>query len=191
MGDLPEPVLLPPRPSPVLSLLTGAGVATLASLGVGWFLTQPHLPVPASVADRAVAVDAAKMTGFLRPFDPVFLDLNGGENWSMVALPDAEKKRLREDLANKRLRLVAVTVWDTDDEDGDRVRVDSAGYSEEITLRNARRDVIVPVGVGEPVRVTAILDGGGGGVTLGAQTELGPIHLPPLRVGQYVEVAAP
>jgi hypothetical protein len=163
----------------------------LASLGFGWFLTQPPLPVPASVADRAVAIDPAKMTGFLRPFDAIFLDLNGGENWSMVALPDAEKKRLREDLANKRLRLVAVAVWDSDDEDGDRVRIDSAGYSEEITLRNARRDVIVPVGAGDPVRITAVLDGGGGGVTLGAQTEFGPIHLPPLRVGQYVEVTAP
>jgi len=191
MADLPEPVLLPPRPLPLPSLLTGAGVTTLVALGIGWFLTQPPALAPSGVADRAVAVDPAKMTGLLRPFDPTLLDLNGGDNWRMVALPDAERERLREAIANKRVRLAVVTVWDTDDEDGDRVRVDSAGYSEEITLRNAKRDVFVPTAPGEPVRITAILDGGGGGVTLGAQTALGPIILPPLRVGQYVEAIVP
>jgi len=191
MGDLPEPVLLPPRPSPLPPLLTGAGIATLAALGVGWFLTQPPALPPPGVADRAVTIDPAKMTGFLRPFDPALLDLNNGENWRMVAFSDAERKRLREDVANKRVHLAVFTVWDTEDEDGDRVRVDSGGYSEDLTLRNARRDVFVPTTPGEPVRITAILDGGGGGVTLGAQTALGPIILPPLRVGQYVEAIVP
>ena len=191
MGDLPEPVLLPPRPSPIPSLLTGAGLAALAALGAVWFLTRSPAPTPASFADHAVAVDPAKMTGFLRPFDPVYLDLNGGESWSMVALPDAERKRLRDDVANKRMRLGVITVWDNDVADGDQLRFDSAGYSQVVTLLNEKQNVIVPVAPGEPVRITVVYDPGGGGVNPGAQTALGPLRLPTLNVGQYFEAIAP
>jgi hypothetical protein len=43
---------------------------------------------------------------------------------------------------------------------------------------------------GGTVSIRAVRDGGGGGVTLGVSTVIGPVPLPSLAPGQIVEIPA-
>jgi hypothetical protein len=65
------------------------------------------------------------------------------------------------------LRLAWVTLWDTDAEDGDVVRLDSAGYSRTVTLAKKPVTFAVPVPEDGIIKVTGIRDGEGGGITVG------------------------
>jgi hypothetical protein len=70
--------------------------------------------------------------------------------------------------AEKRpLRLAWITLWDTDVQDGDVVRLDSEGYSRTITLTKSGETFAVPVPANGIVTVTGIKDGDGGGITVG------------------------
>jgi len=108
-----------------------------------------------------------------------------------LKLSSAEKRRLKDELERKRVRIALVTVWDNWDEDGDTVEITGAGFSQEFELRHRKQSFFVPIIPGSNVRIRAVKDGGGGNVTLGLQTVLGPVLLPPLGVGEIVEVPTP
>jgi hypothetical protein len=48
----------------------------------------------------------------------------------------------------------------------------------------------LPLQPGGTVSIRAVRDGGGGGVTLGVSTVIGPVPLPSLAPGQIVEIPA-
>jgi hypothetical protein len=69
--------------------------------------------------------------------------------------------------AIRRLQLVWITLWDTDVEDGDVVRIDSEGYSRTVRLTKKGDTFAVPVPIKGEIKVTGVKDGDGGGITVG------------------------
>jgi hypothetical protein len=81
-------------------------------------------------------------------------------------------------------RLAWVTLWDTDAEDGDAVRIDSQGYSRTVTLTKQPVTFAVPVPLDGVVKVTGIRDGEGGGITVGFASGASRAAFPIMSVGQ-------
>lgn len=71
------------------------------------------------------------------------------------------------------LRLAWITLWDTDVEDGDVVRIDSQGYSRTVVLKKVPATFAIPIPVSGTINVTGIRDGDGGGITVGVAS--GPV----------------
>jgi hypothetical protein len=82
------------------------------------------------------------------------------------------------------LRLAWVTLWDTDAEDGDVVRLDSEGYSRTVTLAKKPVTFAVPVPRDGIIKVTGIRDGEGGGITVGLASGASQAVFPIMSEGQ-------
>jgi hypothetical protein len=82
--------------------------------------------------------------------------------------------------------LVWVHLWDSDVEDGDVVRVDSAGYSRTVTLTRSGITFAVPVSASGQIRIAGIRDGDGGGITVGLGSGSTQAILPVMSVGQVL-----
>src|SRR5262249_13903055 len=106
-----------------------------------------------------------------------------------LKMPEAEKQRVAEKLADGSVRLAAVTVWDTMDEDGDVIEISAAGFSQQVTIMHKPATFFVPLRPGGSVTMKAVHDGYGG-VTLGVSTITGSLPLPRLAVGQSLEIPA-
>ncbi|HEY8025050.1 MAG TPA: hypothetical protein VIF60_10820 [Burkholderiaceae bacterium] len=65
------------------------------------------------------------------------------------------------------VQLAWITLWDTDAEDGDVVRIDSQGYSRTVVLKKQPLTFAVPVPKNGVINVTGVRDGDGGGITVG------------------------
>jgi hypothetical protein len=116
---------------------------------------------------------------------------------AMQLAPDA-KRSLLADLATpspmpsknaapaNRLRLAWVTLWDTDVEDGDVVRIDSQGYSRTVVLKKLPTTFAVPVPADGVIHVTGIRDGDGGGITVGLASGASKAVFPVMSEGQVL-----
>ena len=82
------------------------------------------------------------------------------------------------------LRLAWVTLWDTDAEDGDAVRIDSGAFSRTVTLSKQPLTIAIPVPPNSVVKVTGIRDGEGGGITVGFASGGARAVFPIMSVGQ-------
>jgi hypothetical protein len=82
------------------------------------------------------------------------------------------------------LRLAWITLWDTDVEDGDAVRIDSEGYSRTITLTKRGSTFAVPIPANGVITVTGIRDGDGGGITVGLASGSVKAIFPIMSTGQ-------
>jgi hypothetical protein len=82
------------------------------------------------------------------------------------------------------VRLAWVTLWDTDAEDGDVVRLDSDGYSRTVTLAKKTVRFAVPVPRDGIINVTGIRDGEGGGITVGLASGTSQAVFPIMSLGQ-------
>jgi hypothetical protein len=140
------------------------------------------------VEDRSSVfqIDASRVPGALLTIDPDLL-IEQPQKWAKLQMPESEKNRLLHELKTGTLRLGMVKLWDSAAEDADMVRIVAAGFSQDILLRKEPQILYVPFSPGGSVRMTAVRDGGGG-VTLGVETVLGPFLMPSLAVGQSVEV---
>ena len=85
-----------------------------------------------------------------------------------------------------RIRLAWITVWDTDVEDGDVVRIDSQGYSLTIVLKKQPITFAVPVPTSGVINVIGIRDGDGGGITVGLASGASKAVFPIMSVGQIL-----
>lgn len=86
--------------------------------------------------------------------------------------------------AKRPLRLAWITLWDTDVQDNDVVRIDSQGYSRTITLTKRGETFAVPVPANGIVTVTGIKDGDGGGITVGLASGGAKVVFPIMSTGQ-------
>jgi hypothetical protein len=89
-----------------------------------------------------------------------------------------------------RLRLVWVTLWDTDVEDGDVVRIDSQGYSRTVKLTKKGDTFAIPVAPNSVIQVTGISDGDGGGITVGLASGSTKAVFPVMSEGQVLGLKA-
>ncbi|WP_460907957.1 hypothetical protein [Paraburkholderia jirisanensis] len=80
--------------------------------------------------------------------------------------------------------LAWVHLWDTDAEDGDVVRIESAGYARTVTLTKQGITFAVPVSGSGQIRITGVKDGDGGGVTVGIGSGSAQAILPIMSEGQ-------
>jgi hypothetical protein len=88
--------------------------------------------------------------------------------------------------SNHRLRLAWLTLWDTDVEDKDVVRIDSQGYSRTVTLTKEPLTFAIPVPADGVVKVTGIRDGDGGGITVGLASGASKAVFPVMSIGQVL-----
>jgi hypothetical protein len=98
--------------------------------------------------------------------------------------PGAQPQRAAAD--NKPLRLAWITLWDTDVQDGDVVRINSQGYSRTVTLTKGGETFAVPVPDDGVVTVTGIMDGDGGGITVGLASGAAKAVFPIMSTGQSI-----
>jgi hypothetical protein len=87
---------------------------------------------------------------------------------------------------NIPMRLAWITLWDTDAEDGDAVRVDSQGYSRTVTLTKQPVTFAIPIPVSGNINITGIQDGEGGGITVGLASGESKTVFPIMSVGQVL-----
>lgn len=83
--------------------------------------------------------------------------------------------------------LAEIRLWDFAAQDGDSVRVSSAGYEIEVTLLNQPTTVAIPVDGSRVIKIQGARDGGGG-ITLGIQNGTQPLSLPVLKPGQTLSL---
>ncbi|MFL6795818.1 MAG: hypothetical protein ACJ8F3_00225 [Xanthobacteraceae bacterium] len=180
-------LLLRPAPTATVAVIVigvAAGAAFLFKDRVGSDATH------GDIGDRGkvISVAAGETTGTFRVLPDSF-QKSPGSVLAQLHMPEAEKQRLAEKLADGSVRLATVTVWDTVDEDGDTVDLTAAGFGQRLVIMHKPVTFLVPVQPGGSVVIRAVRDGGGG-VTLGVSTILGPYRLPALAVGQSVEIPA-
>jgi len=84
------------------------------------------------------------------------------------------------------IKLAWLTLWDSDVEDGDVVRIDSQGYSRMVYLTKAPVTFAVPIPSSGIINVTGIRDGDGGGITAGIASGSSKVILPVMSVGQVL-----
>ena len=83
--------------------------------------------------------------------------------------------------------LAWMSIWDTDAQDGDEVRVESAGFSIVVPLTSTPYTFAIPIPQKGTVDIIGVRDGGGG-ITAGAMSGARHIALPRMIVGQVLSV---
>lgn len=86
-----------------------------------------------------------------------------------------------------RVALAWLTLWDSDQIDGDVVRVASDGYVRELTLARESVSFAIPVPRSGVVNLSGVRDGGGG-ITVGVMSGSSPVLLPILSEGQVLGI---
>ncbi len=86
------------------------------------------------------------------------------------------------------LRLAWITLWDTDVQDGDVVRLESQGYSRTVTLTKHGETFAIPVPASGIVRIIGMKDGDGGGITVGLASGAATAVFPIMSPGQTLEL---
>jgi len=192
-----DPVLLPPQPiSPTAGAVTVIGLVALLATGLAFFgatgTNAPSAPQAGSAGNGksgVIALSANQTQGAFRILPSAFQN-SPASVLAQLNMPEAEKRRLAEKLLDGSVRLAAVTLWDRVDEDGDMVEVSAATFSQTLTIMHKPVTFFIPVQPGGVVSIRGVRDGGGGNVTLGVSTVIGPVPLPPLAPGQVVEIPA-
>jgi hypothetical protein len=105
-------------------------------------------------------------------------------DWAASRLGTGEGKHFEEN----RLSLAWISLWDTDAEDGDMVRIDSQGYSRTVLLKKRPVTLAVPVPADGIIKVTGIRDGEGGGITVGLASGTSEAVFPVMSEGQVLNL---
>lgn len=82
-------------------------------------------------------------------------------------------------------KVVSVTLWDYDKEDGDIVRVQTSRMALDVTIAKTPFTLEIPYAEGDKLNFIGVRDGGGG-ITASVQVMMKPLPLPPLAVGQTI-----
>ena len=93
-----------------------------------------------------------------------------------------------KDPAANPLHLAWVTLWDSDTEDGDTVRIDSQGYLRTVVLKKAPITFAVPISPNGTINVTGVRDGEGGGITVGLASGASKAVFPIMSEGQVLSL---
>jgi hypothetical protein len=162
-----------------IGLLLLGGIAT-GLLGFPGFGTSP--PVVPAASEQTV-----QHSGLIQPVAAA--DMQKAVN--QLLMSDADKAKVRADLASGKSRIGWITVADSDAEDGDWVTLSSAGFEQAVELFHKPTTIAVPYTPGAPVRVTGRIDGDGQGITVAVFVGANSFPLAPMRIGTSVEVPTP
>lgn len=201
-SSIPHSIAPEPQPLPAHPDLADTGRSWLAPIvvcglvglsvagGVAWHTSGEQANLAASRdKPKVISVGGDALDGAFR-LQPQSLVTDRSITVNALLMPERERRRLMQDLKSGAIRIAAVTLWDTYDEDEDKVVIDAAGYTQQFVITHKQKTYLIPVVPGGTVKISAVADGGGGGVTLGVKSVLGDVSLPPLAPGQVLEVPA-
>ena len=155
--------------------ILGVAAGTYAELGAG---SMPWMSTAAT--DRLTDAEQAQRAAAFSALPPLRLkEVDGIQARAAVdgmGLPSASRET--------PLRLAWITLWDTDVQDGDVVRIDSGGYSRTVTLTKRGETFAVPIPASGLITVSGIKDGDGGGITVGLASGADKAVFPIMSVGQ-------
>ncbi len=180
--ELAAPVLAPLQMRAVSAVSAGLLYTAIAS-AIIWFTAPGHHfttdRIPASPADLSERV--------VTPIDPS--DRAGvAAASSMLRLSEAQRQQIEREVLDRQRRLAWIVLTDSMDPDGDTVAVESGGIVQHVVLSKTWMPVAVPLDGLAAIGITAVRDGGGGGVTIALATRGGPVPLRSMLPGERVEV---
>lgn len=147
--------------------------------------SAPRLAQPALRVDSQLMLQSP-LAGLLQSVPSPDLDRAIDGMW----FSEAEKVRLRKQVAAGNVRVALIVLSDWDAEDGDSVTVSAAGYSQFVRLSHRPTTIAVPYTVGEPLTVMGAFDGDNRGITVAVH--LGDTRVPlSMRLGSTVLVPTP
>jgi hypothetical protein len=172
-APLPLSTRQPARFAPALLLL--GLIAGAVGMGYVHRQSEPAPWTPEQLSPNVVAL--------------VSPDNDAGIKSAVAALKVSESQRLdiEQALIERRQRIGWIVFTDSMDPDGDAIAVEASGLTQEIVLTKGWTPVAV-LPDGAPIRVTAIRDGEGGGVTIAFATSAGTMPMRILRPGEQIEV---
>lgn len=186
------------------ALITGAGISLAAWTGGAPAWDASHNPDSVSPSRQQARAQAYAALSPLPLFkvssDDTASAING------MQLPPADQQALRAELGvpapapqagpqaapqaavvgRHQTALAWITLWDTDAEDGDVVKLDSMGYTRTVSLRHQPQTFAVPVPTDGVVQITGLRDGEGGGITVGLASGAAQAVFPVMSTGQVL-----
>lgn len=167
-----------------------AAVAALA-IGAGAYFGL------AGGGDSVSAQDAASRTAAYQALVagggmPLRLVTAAEVDGAIASLPDSvspeQRTELREAVDHGQVRLAWLTLWDTQAEDGDVLRFESAAsFPVDVTALNAKTTIAVPFPADGMVKVTGVRDGGGG-ITIALESGAAHIDWPTMQPGDTLNL---
>lgn len=96
-------------------------------------------------------------------------------------------EKLTPQLQSGEYKLGSITLWDNFDQDGDVVTIQTAGTEITVPIYHNPQTILIPYRPGDPLLIHGTRDGGGG-ITAAVATTSGEVPLPPMAVGQVIEL---
>ncbi len=156
-------------------LFAGVGLLTAALLSVGYFDDDRSPNRPGEQNSLMTPVAAAEAEQAI----------------ARLLMSEARKEQVREDISRGRLRLAWIKVSDNLTEDGDWIRLEAAGFRQDIRLLHQPYQIAVPYLPGSTATVTGLVDGIDGDITVSVSTGAGLISLKPLKQGETLQIPTP
>lgn len=184
----PEPL---PQPEAVGATQTLQPWLPIAGLAIGvlalaYWGTEPQLLPQPEIAPAEAAALEARLASQVLHLVPVDLSTPEAQSAAVraLAVPETDARRLIAEALVGRRTLGRIVLWDNCAEDGDVVRVASAGVTATIRLTHAPQTVVIPYDPGGSLIMTGVHDADGGGITPAIELATGPLPLPPFRTGE-------
>lgn len=128
-----------------------------------------------AAADIPAALDSMQLDPAARQ---TLVAAMGSPNAAPQAAPTAHAAHIAP------IRLCWITAWDTDNEDGDAVRLESRGYSRTVVLKKQPVTFAMPIPANGVIDVVGLQDGEGGGITVGLASGSAQAVFPIMSTGQ-------
>jgi len=156
-------------------LFAGVGLLAAALLSVGYFDGDRSPKRPGEQKSLMTPVAAAEAEQAI----------------TRLLMSQEQKEQVREEVSRGRLRLAWIRVSDNLTEDGDWIRLEAAGFRQDIRLLNQPYQIAVPYLPGSTATVTGLVDGIDGDITVSVSTGGGLISLKPLKQGEALQIPTP
>jgi hypothetical protein len=186
LSDNDEPQLELPLPLPARqsSRLAPALLLLLGLIGGGVYAatdadTKPTAKIPSRPEDLS-----ANVVTFVSPDDRTAV----ASAVAALKVAPPQRAEIEQAVIERRQRLGWIVFIDSMDPDGDTVAVEASGLTQQIVLTKSWTPVAVALADSDPIGVTAVRDGQGGGITVAFATSTGTMPMRILRPGERIEV---